>query len=267
MTLLSDYGLGDAFAGVCHGVIATICPQARIIDVTHGIARQDIEAGALVLAQAIAFLPVGVHVAVVDPGVGGDRRAVALKLADGRTLVGPDNGLLWPAAQACGGVRDAVEISNSPLRLEPVSATFHGRDLFAPVAAHLACGVPLSDAGAPLGPSAQLVKLEWPPARIEHGALVAPVTYVDGFGNVALAVGDEELDLFGPPRNEIVTLTLPSGVTVSARHVHAFTSAASGDLVVYEDSSRALAIAVSHGSAAQQLGLKARDLVRLALGA
>ncbi len=263
MTLLSDYGLGDAFVGVCHGVIVGICPQARIIDVAHGIVRHDVETGALVLAQAIAFLPVGVHVAVVDPGVGGDRRAVALALADGRILVGPDNGLLWPAAQACGGVRDAVEISSSPLRLEPVSATFHGRDLFAPVAAHLACGVPLCDVGEPLGPSAGLVTLERPRARIERGALVAQVAYVDGYGNVTLAVGDELLDLLGPPCGEPLFLTLPSGATVSARHVLAFTSAPSGELVVYEDSSRSLAIAVNQGSASRQLALGIGDVVRL----
>src|SRR5437660_9297243 len=137
ITFLSDYGLDDHFVGVCHGVIATICPQARVIDITHGIARHDVRAGALALRSALPYVPVGVHLAVVDPDVGAQRRAVALRVSDERLLVGPDNGLLWLAADQAGGVVEAVDIARSPFRLEPVSATFHGRDIFAPVAARL----------------------------------------------------------------------------------------------------------------------------------
>jgi hypothetical protein len=127
VTFLSDYGLTDHFVGICHGVIASICPDARVIDISHGIARHDVRAGALVLAGALPYMPAGVHLAVVDPDVGAERRAVALRLADGRLLVGPDNGLLWPAALSGGGAVEAVEIGTSPFRLEPVSTTFHGR--------------------------------------------------------------------------------------------------------------------------------------------
>jgi hypothetical protein len=161
ITFLSDYGLHDDFVGVCHGVIAMICPQARVIDITHGLPRQDVRAGAISLAGALPYTPQGVHLAVVDPDVGAQRRAVALRLADERVLVGPDNGLLWLAAEQSEGVVEAVDIARSPYRLEPVSATFHGRDIFAPVAARLAAGAPLAESGDPLDPT-ELVRLELP---------------------------------------------------------------------------------------------------------
>src|SRR3954447_1978517 len=186
ITFLSDYGLGDEFVGVVHGVIAGICPEARVIDLGHGVPRQDVQAGALALARALPYVPAGVHLAVVDPEVGARRRAVALRTAqEDRLLVGPDNGLLIPAAERFGGVVEAVEISTSPWRLESVSATFHGRDVFAPVAARLAAGEPLAEAGAPLEPD-ELQRVEIAAARVEHGALVARVVDVDTFGNVAL---------------------------------------------------------------------------------
>src|ERR671939_1055083 len=139
ITFLSDYGHDDDFVGVCHGVIARIAPDARVIDVTHGIPRHDVRSGALVLRRALPYLPPGVHLAVVDPEVGAERRAVAVRTAEeGRLMVGPDNGLLSLAAQRFGGAVEAVDVGRSQHRLRPVSATFHGRDLFAPVAAHLA---------------------------------------------------------------------------------------------------------------------------------
>ena len=151
ITFLSDYGHDDDFVGVCHGVIARIAPEARVIDLTHGIPRHDMRSGALVLRRALPYFPAGVHLAVVDPEVGGERRAVALRTAEeDRILVGPDNGLLALAASASAASLEAVDIARSPHRLEPTSATFHGRDLFAPVAAHLAAGAPLADAGEPI---------------------------------------------------------------------------------------------------------------------
>jgi S-adenosylmethionine hydrolase len=263
ITFLSDYGLQDAFVGICHAVITGICPQARIIDLTHGIARHDVREGALILADALRFLPVGVHLAVVDPDVGAERRAVALTLADGRTLVGPDNGLLWPAAQAGGGAVEAVEVSHSPLRLEPVSATFHGRDIFAPVAAHLAAGVALGDAGRPLAVTG-LVTLELPRAELRDGVLVAPVAHVDRFGNVQLAVTHDDLEQFGLRLGRQVELRLTSNEPHSARYVRTFADARSGELIVYEDSSRRLAVAFAHANAAERLGLRAGDELRLA---
>ncbi len=257
ISFLSDYGLADGFAGICHGVIAKICPSAQVIDITHGVPRHDVRAGALVLRGALPYLPIGVHLAVVDPDVGAERRAVALRTVDGRMLVGPDNGLLWLAGQDAGGVDEAVDISSSPWRLEPVSATFHGRDIFAPVAAHLALGEPLGEAGTPYDP-AQLVRLELPRARVEDGVLVGHAVYVDRFGNVQLDATHEDLSDTG--------LKLGRGVLVgahAARYVRTFADARPGELLVYEDSSRMLAVAISQGDAAKRLGVSAGDELRI----
>src|SRR5947209_15298556 len=185
ITFLSDYGVQDDFVGVCHGVMARVCPEARVIDLTHGVGRHDVPAGALILEGALPYLPVGVHLAVVDPDVGAARRAVALRLADDRMLVGPDNGLLSLAAIKGGGVIEAVDIAHSKFRLEPVSATFHGRDIFAPVAARPAAGTPLAEAGQPCDPEG-LVRLSLPEPELTDGVVVAHALYVDRFGNVGL---------------------------------------------------------------------------------
>ncbi len=261
ITFLSDYGLEDDFVGVCHGVMARICPIARVIDLTHGVARHDIRGGALALAGALPYLPVGVHLAVVDPDVGASRRAVALRLADGRLLVGPDNGLLWPAAAAGGGIVGAVDIAHSPFRLEPVSATFHGRDIFAPVAAHLAAGVAPAQAGGPLDPD-DLVRLDLPRPRFEDGALLAHAVYIDRFGNVQLdAVHADLTD---------TRLKLGRGVSIEhAGAVHeghfarTFADVAPGELLLYEDGARRLALAVSLGDAARRLGVEIDDELRI----
>lgn len=269
LTLLTDYGLRDEFVGVCHGVIARVCPDARIIDLSHGIERHDVLGGGLVLAGALPFLPVGVHVAVIDPGVGAGRRAVALELADGRTLVGPDNGVLWPAAQVGGGAIEAVEISGSPFRLEPVSATFHGRDVFAPVAAHIAAGIALADVGAPLDP-AELVTLSVPSATVGGGALVAIVVGVDRFGNVQTAATHADAETLGLGLGDEVTVAVRPGVGPMgfgpgsvARRARTFADAAPGELIVFEDAAQRLAFAVNLGSAAQRLRVGRGDAVRV----
>src|SRR5919198_6093264 len=192
ITFLSDYGHDDEFVGVCHGVIARIAPEARVIDVTHGIRRHDVRHGALALRNALPHLPIGVHMAVVDPQVGTERRGVAVRCADGRLLVGPDNGLLSLAWERFGGVEVAVDISRSPHRLEPVSATFHGRDVFAPVTAQLAAGAELADAGEPLDPTT-LATVELPEPRQDGDALVAHALTIDRFGNAGLNVGHEQM--------------------------------------------------------------------------
>src|ERR687893_2391656 len=151
LTFLSDYGTDDEFVGVVHAVVAKLAPEARIIDLSHGIPRHGVLQGALTLARTLPYAPAGVHLAVVDPEVGARRRAVALRTADAdRYLVGPDNGLLLPAAERFGGIAEVVEISQSPWRAEPVSGRFHSQDLFAPVGARLARGEPLAAAGDPL---------------------------------------------------------------------------------------------------------------------
>jgi S-adenosylmethionine hydrolase len=228
ITFLSDYGLRDDFVGICHGVMLTICPQARVIDLTHGITRHDVRAGAIVLGEALPFLPVGVHLAVVDPDVGAQRRAVALRLADQRLLVGPDNGLLWLAAQSVGGALEAVDIARSTFRRQPVSATFHGRDIFAPVAAALAGGASLAEAGDPLDPAA-LVSLSLPAPRWMNGVLIAHVRYVDRFGNCALNVRHEELADSGLKLGRPATLELPRGVSLAATFVRTWAGPPPGE--------------------------------------
>src|SRR5579875_1519573 len=187
VTFLSDFGLQDEFVGVCHGVILQRAPQARIIDIAHGVPPQDVRAGAVLLAAALPYTPPGVHLAVVDPGVGSSRRAIALRTAsEDRYLVGPDNGLLIPAAERFGGVAQAVEISASPLADPEPAPTFHGRDLFAPVAGELAAGRPLAELGKPVAP-ATLVRLPDPLLAVAAGAVEAEVVLVDRYGNLSLA--------------------------------------------------------------------------------
>lgn len=265
ITFLSDYGLADEFVGVVHGVIARVCPEARVIDVGHGVPRQDVRVGAAMLARALPYAPAGVHLAVVDPGVGAHRRAVAVRAAmEERLLVGPDNGLLLPAAERFGGVVEAVEISLSPWRLEPVSATFHGRDLFAPVAARLARGESLAEAGEPLEP-AGLVALEPSRPQREGGALVARVAAADRFGNAILDAGHDDLVAVGLRLGDRV------GVRVHDRRVRGvvartFSDVEAGGLLLYEDAGGSLAVAVNGGDAAALLGVRSGDEVRLEAG-
>lgn len=258
ITFVSDYGSADDFVGVCHAVMARIAPDARIIDLTHGIPRHDVRSGALVLRRSLPYCPAGVHLAVVDPEVGGERLAVALRTAEeDRLLVGPDNGLLSLAARRFGGAIEAVDISVSPHRLEPAAATFHGRDIFGPVAAALAAGAPLADAGEPIDPD-ELVMLEMPLARAEAEEIVAHAVSIDRFGNVMLDVEHEELAAFG------LRLGHPMVVNGNACvYAKTFADVPAGGLLVYEDAYRTLALAVNRGSAAELLGLALDDEVRL----
>jgi S-adenosylmethionine hydrolase len=255
LSFLSDYGLEDEFVGVCHGVVQRIAPGAVVIDVTHQVPRHDVRSGALSLERALPYLPVGVHIAVVDPGVGGERRPLALRTRDGNFLVGPDNGLLWPAAEACGGVAQAVDVTTSPHRLEPVSATFHGRDLFAPVAARLALGDPLDAAGEEVDPGS-LRRLDLPPPEVSPGRIRTRVVTVDRFGNLQLNLraGDMEAAGFSPGDCVEVLSSRRTGEAVYAR---TFADVAEKQAVVIEDSSGNIAVAVNRGRAAGALGVEA----------
>jgi S-adenosylmethionine hydrolase len=261
VTLLTDYGRDDDFVGVCHGVMRSIDPDLRIIDITHGVNRYAVREGALVLRNTLPFMPVGVHMAVVDPQVGTERRAVALRTGDGRTLVGPDNGLLSLAWERCGGVELAVDVTRSPHRLEPVSATFHGRDIFAPVAAQLAAGAQLADAGDPLDPEA-LAVVDLPVSRMENGALVAHALVLDRFGNVGLNVGHEQLAGSGLTLGDTIELET-GGERYLAKYAQTFADVTVGELLVYEDAYRTLAVAINRGDAASTLGLRPDAEVRL----
>jgi S-adenosylmethionine hydrolase len=263
ITFLTDFGLQDDFVGTCHGVMKRIAPDVQIIDITHGIEAQQVLQGALVLANTVPYMPEGIHLAVVDPGVGSSRRALALRSVDGRLFVGPDNGLLLPAVDASGGLADAHELANPEYALESVSRTFHGRDLFSPAAAHLACGVELAELGPPLAADA-LVRLDLPEPDIGRTRIGATVLYVDRFGNVQLNVTREHLDNVGVPPGTRLELDL-GGDRYFAVAARTFADARRGDLVLYEDSYRNIAIAISNGNAAELLGARAGDELRIHL--
>ncbi len=256
VSLLTDYGRDDDFVGVCHAVILGICPEATIVDLSHGIARHDVREGALALRNTLPYVPVGVHAAIVDPQVGTERRAVALRTDDGRLLVGPDNGLLSLAWERFGGVAEAVDVSRSPHRLEPVSATFHGRDVFAPVAAHLAAGAPLAEAGESLDPDT-LDTIELPAPAREGDTVVAHVLTIDRFGNASLNLSHEELAGTGIVLGGQVELRVRAERYL-ANVAQTFADVRPGDILVYEDSYRAFSIAINRGDAAATLQL-ARD--------
>jgi S-adenosylmethionine hydrolase len=263
VTFLSDFGLQDDFVGTCHGVIKTIAPDVQIIDVTHGISPQHVLQGALVLANTTPYMPMGVHLAVVDPGVGSARRPLALRSGDGRLFVGPDNGLLVPAAERLGGIAAAHELANAKYALDTVSRTFHGRDLFSPAAAHLAAGVALDELGPPLAVDA-LARLDLPEPDVGENRIRATVLYIDRFGNVQLNLTREHLQ-----RAEVlpgtvleVELSLDRYYAIAAR---TFADARKGDVILYEDSYRNIALAISGGNAAELFGAAPGQEVRIRL--
>ena len=263
VTFLTDFGLQDDFVGTCHGVIKTIAPDVQIIDVTHGIAPQHVLQGALVLANTTPYMPMGVHLAVVDPGVGSARRPLALRSGDGRLFVGPDNGLLVPAAERLGGIAAAHELANARYALESVSRTFHGRDLFAPAAAHLAAGVPLDELGPPLAADA-LARLDLPEPDVGENRIRATVLYIDRFGNVQLNLTREHLQKAEVLPGTVieVELSLDRYYAVAAR---TFGDARKGDVILYEDSYRNIALAISGGNAAELFGAAPGQEVRIRL--
>ncbi len=261
VTFLTDFGLQDDFVGTCHGVIKRIAPEVEIIDITHGIPPQSVLQGALVLANTTPYMPVGVHLAVVDPGVGGARRPLALRSGEGRLFVGPDNGLLVPAADRLGGIEAVHELANAEYALDTVSRTFHGRDLFAPAAAYLASGVALDELGPPLAADA-LARLDIPAPEFGENRIRATVLYIDRFGNVQLNLRREDLQ-----RAEL----LP-GTTVEIEHAfesyyavvaRTFADARGGDVILYEDAYRNIALAISGGNAAALFGSLPGQEVRI----
>jgi hypothetical protein len=260
ITFLSDFGLKDDFVGTCHGVMKRIAPEAQIIDITHGIPATAVLEGALVLANTIGYMPIGVHLAVVDPGVGGPRRALALRDAEDRLYVGPDNGLLLPAASRAGIVA-AHELANPEYALESISRTFHGRDLFSPAAAHLACGVPLDALGPPLDPEG-LVSLDVPEPDFSEGVLAATLLYVDSFGNIALNLTRDDVESMGIVSGTRVELDL-AGERYYAVMARTFADARSGDVILYEDSYANMSVAISRGSAARMLHAAPGQRIRI----
>lgn len=254
VTLLTDFGGRDGYRGILHGVILGHEPRARIVDLSHDVAAQDVRGGALVLESAVAHFPRGtIHLAVVDPGVGGERRAVAVETED-FILVGPDNGLLALAAARSSRVKSIVDLEAPPPR-EAVSRTFHGRDLFAPVAARLASGVAIAECGRPGAP---LAPLDLPEPRHVEGSIVAQVIHVDHFGNLVLNVRAADLAGF---RGEELSVTL-GGVQIDRVSTH-YAAVREGRPVVVWNSWGRLEIAVRNGSAARHLRAGVGDRAEL----
>jgi S-adenosyl-L-methionine hydrolase (adenosine-forming) len=260
LSFLTDYGLEDGFVAACHGVAARIAPQARIIDITHLVPPGDVRRGTAVLAQTVGYLPPAVHIAVVDPGVGTARRAIAVA-AGGSIFVGPDNGLLSWSIAALGGAEAAIQLTNGELWLHPVSATFHGRDIFMPVAAHLAAGLELDQAGSEISVT-DLVALPAPTSRLHDGAAEGEVMSVDRFGNVQLSIPAADAGRLG------IGIGSPLVVRCgrrqfTVRYLDTFAAGTPGEIVAFTDSAGLLSLAINAGDAAEQLGLPPGAHVRI----
>jgi S-adenosylmethionine hydrolase len=262
VTFLSDYGHDDVFVGVCKGVIAGIAPRAQVIDLCHLIAPQDVEAGAHALAAAMPFLPRAVHLAMVDPQHAEHARGIAVRTADGSTFVGPDNGLMSHAWDSKGGITDVAVIGNDALWLDQIHATFRGRDIFAPVAAHLAAGRPLTDVGPAVDP-AELVRLRMRSATVDHDHVHAEIRAVDHFGNVALNLDRSDLEAAGIAIGDTVELRC-NGRTITVPFTISFGEVPTGRLSLCEDSFRAIQLAVNAGRANQELRVTRGDPIVIA---
>ncbi len=264
ISFLTDFG-PDVAAAVCRGVILGICPEATILDLSHAVRKFAVADGAWRLVFALPYLPIGIHVAVVDPGVGTERRPIGLRVGRGDILIGPDNGLLVPAAEALGGVVEARVLTNRSLCRPEISSTFHGRDIFAPVAAHLATGVAFETVG-PTVPLADLVCLPAPRSVVVAGGLESEIVFIDGFGNAYLAATPDDLEAAVGALSSGRRFRLHFG---GSEVVEGSTAAASLELtwqrtfgevppgapLLYRSSAGQLAVSENQGSIAERLGL------------
>jgi S-adenosyl-L-methionine hydrolase (adenosine-forming) len=263
VSFLSDYGRADEFVGVCHAVMADIAPQLRVVDITHDVPPFDVRAGALALARAVQYLPEGLVLAVVDPGVGTDRRCIAVAVEHG-VLVGPDNGLLAPAVALLGGPHQIVTLENEEYRLPAPGPTFAGRDIMAPAVAHIANGVPMAAFGADLDPTA-LTPAILPLPNVEDGQVQAEVLWVDRFGNCQLNVDPATLTELGAAPGDTIEIRM-GDTGRRARWAHAFADANPSELLLIVDSYGSFALAYDRQSAAAQLKLRAGSTLTLVPG-
>lgn len=262
ISFLSDYGTSDEFVGVVKSVIRSIEPRVTVVDITHDVRPYDTKGASLTLARSVQYLCPGVVLAVVDPGVGGGRRGIAVEVGGGQSyLVGPDNGLLAPAVGMVGGATAAVELTNPDYQLPAPGATFDGRDVFGPAAAHLCAGVPLEALGTPVDPASLLPGIV-PLPREEDGALVGEVLWVDRYGNCQLNLGPDDVAGWGERLRLRWTRPVPGTRTVT--RARAFADLAEGEVGLVTDSYGMLAVTVPRGSAADLLGIAAGDEITLA---
>jgi S-adenosylmethionine hydrolase len=264
ISLLSDFGARDPSAGIMRGVILGIAPDAAIVDISHEVRKYAIRDGALLLWCAVPYLPVGIHVAVVDPGVGTERRPIAIRTARGDVLIGPDNGLLIGAAERLGSTLDVHLLEAPEFRLPVISTSFHGRDIFAPAAAHLANGVELPRLGRELDPST-LVPSPIPQPVVEDGRLTTSIVYVDTFGNVKLGATRAELDaaLGRLEPGDGLTVTRGAAGPAQIPWQRTFGEAERGELLLYEDSYGRVCLAENQGDAARRLALREDESIQI----
>lgn len=263
ISFLSDYGRADEFVGVVHSVIRTIAPHVAVVDITHDVAAHDVRAGGLALARSVQYLAPGVVLAVVDPGVGTDRRALAVEVGGGEAiLVGPDNGLLASAVALVGGPTRVVELTSVEYRLEAPGPTFDGRDVFAPAAAHLCRGVSLDALGPDVDPAGLQPGL-MPLPQLSDDGLGAEVLWVDRYGNVQLNLGPDDLGPLGPEAEGRVSVRVEGSSTRTARRARTYADLVPGELGLVVDSYGLLALVLDRRSAAAELGLAASDAVTL----
>jgi len=265
ISFMTDFGVGSSAPSVCRGVMLGIAPDARLVDVTHAIRQFAVRDGAFLLARSVPYFPVGVHVAVVDPGVGTARRPIALQAARGDLLLGPDNGLLLPAARALGGMVAARALDNPALWLTTVSRTFHGRDIFSPVAAHLASGTPFEEVGPALE-LGEVTNLALPTATPRDGGLDTSVLLIDAFGNCRLAGETSDLAsvVDGLTFGTRFRAVLPGQQLAVVTWVATFGDVPVGAPLLFEDADYAgPALAVNQGSAAERFGLELDSPIRL----
>jgi S-adenosylmethionine hydrolase len=261
VTFLSDYGLDDHLVGVCKGMIARIAPHVRIIDVCHQVKPQDVGIGATILAEAVPYLPVGIHLALVDPFKATHARGVAVRCADGSVFVSPDNGVASRGWEVAGGAVEAYEIANRELWAPNPARSFRGRDIFAPVAAHLACGVPLDQVG-PSVPVGSLVQVETTVPSVHGDHVHGAIRMVDHFGNLALNVRRSDLEAAGIQLGDVLELRC-GGRALEVPFTLAFGEVPPGRTVVCEDSFRAITVAVNGGRADRELRAGSGDPVVL----
>ena len=261
VSFLTDYGHADEFVGVCHSIMLRLAPHLRIVDITHEVPAHDVRAGALTLARAVPYLPRGILVAVVDPGVGGGRRAIAVETT-AAVLIGPDNGLLAPAVAMLGGAERAVSLTNPDYQLEAPGPTFAGRDVFAQAAGYLASGTPLEALGETVDPVTLTPSL-LPVADTDGDEVRAEVWWVDTFGNAQVNVGPEVLTARGIAPGDTFELTVGDRRGM-VRWVHTYADAKPSELVVVVDSSGLLSLVLDRRSAAAEHALRVGTEVRIA---
>ena len=258
VSLTTDFGLRDPSAAICKAVVLGIAPDALVVDVTHEVEKYAIRDGALMLWCALPYLPIGAHVAVVDPGVGTARMPIAIETHRGDVLIGPDNGILLPGADRLGGIVRAHIVESHEYRLPQVSRSFHGRDIFSPAAAHVALGVPIEALGREID-ARRLVPLDWPEPEPHEGALISVVIYVDTFGNVKLAGEPADLETALGPLEPGAPLRVDADEIrpFDAVWAETFGRVAEGQPLVYEDSYGRLCLAMNRGNLAAASGLNA----------